>query len=179
MPSEPEVLNLPESNELKRKVKIRGGHKAAFTRLETKVDDLIRSSIFDEETLCIAEALLSNLKTKATDIHRWDTEVQLEVEEGEAFNREVENATDFDLRSSITIARLTSLINNYKKQVEASGPTAFRMSSSGSSISKMKLPKLNLPTFSGSYTDWMSFIELFRAAVDSNGQLTRSENLIT
>ena len=51
------------------------------------------------------------------------------------------------------------------------------MSSSGSSISKLKLPKLNLPTFSGSYTDWMSFIDLFRAAVDSNDQLTRSEKL--
>ncbi len=42
---------------------------------------------------------------------------------------------------------------------------------------QMMLPKLALPTFTGSYTDWMSFADLFHAAVDSNQSLTKSEKL--
>ena len=41
----------------------------------------------------------------------------------------------------------------------------------------MKLPKLLLPTFTGSYTDWMSFFHLFKASVDSSSHLSHSEKL--
>ena len=48
---------------------------------------------------------------------------------------------------------------------------------SGTTTSKMKLPKLQLPNFTGSYTEWTSFMDLFRASVDSNMQLAKSEKL--
>ena len=43
--------------------------------------------------------------------------------------------------------------------------------------SKLKLPKLQLPSFTGFYTNWMSFADLFEASVDSNNQLSNSEKL--
>ena len=59
-----------------------------------------------------------------------------------------------------------------------SDPTTSRRSSSPRSAGgKLCLPKLNLPTFSGSYTEWMSFFDLFNAAVNSNTQLGDSEKL--
>ena len=41
----------------------------------------------------------------------------------------------------------------------------------------MRLPKLQLPSFTGMYTEWTSFIDLFKASVDDNNQLSDSEKL--
>ena len=72
---------------------------------------------------------------------------------------------------------LYNLVNsNYHKSLESmSNPPRYEFS--GGTTSKLGLPKLELPTFTGSYTDWMSFIDLFKATVDSNSQLTNSEKL--
>ena len=167
-----------EKLDLKQKIKVRGGHNGAFTRLETRLDTLVNAGINNEDQLCEAEAVLSNIKTKATDIHRWSLEIQLEIEDDAKFNAEVDNATEFDIRSGIAIARLTASIKNYKKRLELSDPTTLRRSSSSRSArGKLRLPKLNLPTFSGSYTEWMSFFDLFNAAVNSNTQLSDPEKL--
>ena len=41
----------------------------------------------------------------------------------------------------------------------------------------MKLPTINLPTFSGKYNEWLSFWDLFSAAVDSNASLSPVQKL--
>ena len=41
----------------------------------------------------------------------------------------------------------------------------------------MRLPKLQLPSFTELHTEWMSFFDLFRASVDGNNQLSNSEKL--
>ena len=45
------------------------------------------------------------------------------------------------------------------------------------SQNSVKLPKLDLPTFAGRYTEWMSFIDLFSASVDSNSSLSDAQKL--
>ena len=88
----------------------------------------------------------------------------------------METTTDFDHNASITVARLSALISNYHKSSESlSNPPRYE--SYGGTTSKLRLPKLELPTFTGCYTDWMSFIDLFKASIDSNSQLTNSEKL--
>ena len=42
----------------------------------------------------------------------------------------------------------------------------------------MNLPKPQLPSFTGSYTEWTSFIDPFRASVGSKTQVTKSETLL-
>ena len=48
------------------------------------------------------------MKTRALDIHRWNLEVQIEIKDDAKFNPEVQNATGFDIRSGIAIARFSS-----------------------------------------------------------------------
>ena len=78
---------------MKQKIKVRGDHIRAFTRLENSLDTLVNAGIINEDQLCEAEAVLSNMKTKATDIHRWNLKIQLETEDDAKFNAEVDNAT--------------------------------------------------------------------------------------
>ena len=87
----------------------------------------------------------------------------------------MDTTTDFDYIASITVAKLSSLISKYHKSLESMNNSP-RYESSRGNTSKLKLPKLELPTFTGSYTDWMSFIDLFNASVDSDSQFTNSEN---
>ena len=41
----------------------------------------------------------------------------------------------------------------------------------------MRLPKIELPTFSDSYTEWTAYWDLFNASVDSNAQLSDAQKL--
>ena len=88
----------------------------------------------------------------------------------------METTTDFDHNASITVARLSAPISNYHRSLESMSKHPLH-ESSGGTTSKLSLPKLELPSFTGSYTDWISFIDLFKASVDSNSQLTNSEKL--
>ena len=61
--------------DLKQKIKVRRGHKGAFRRLENRLDTLVNACNNNEHQLCEAEAVISNMKTKAIDIHRWNLEI--------------------------------------------------------------------------------------------------------
>ncbi len=41
----------------------------------------------------------------------------------------------------------------------------------------LKLPRLDLPTFDGTYTNWISFVDLFHGAVHNNADLSNSQKL--
>ena len=85
----------------------------------------------------------------------------------------------FLLVSSVTIARLHALIENYKKERDRP-PREFSTNPSSSNsvtLSRMKLPNRQLPTFTGSYTHWMIFSDLFKDFVDSKSHLSNSEKL--
>ena len=160
-------------------IRIRGAHRGAYTKLERKVDALAAGLISTDLQLMDAEALLKTLKTKYTTIRRYDAEVELKIDD-EKLEDDMSTADDYEQKMLVTQARLVALIENYKKaQLPPSSSAAPATSSSAprGSGTQMRLPKLALPTFTGSYSEWTSFADLFTAAVDSNTSLTDSEKL--
>ena len=89
---------------------------------------------------------------------------------------EIDSSAIFEEKASIAIIRLDSLINTYKQKA-LSQRTSTSGVTSGTATSKMKLPKLQLASFTGCYTEWTSFIDHFRASADSNMQLTKSKKV--
>ena len=163
---------------IKKLTRIRGGHKGAFTRLEQKVDEFTVTAIDSSTKLFQGEASLKTLQDRIAMIHKFDAEIELLID-GDDLANELEQQTEFHVSASVTIARLSALIENYKKERDRP-PREFSTDSSPSSSvtsSRLKLPKLQLPTFTGSYTDWMGFFDLFKASVDSNTHLSNSEKL--
>ena len=73
---------------------------------------------------------------------------------------------------SLLLVRCEALITNYKKSMAAT-PSSSNSVSTGT----IRLLKLHLPSSTGLYTEWMSFIDLFKASVDGNNQLSDSENM--
>ena len=162
----------------KRLSRVRGAHKGAFTKLDKKVDDFLTTVIATPNQLVEAEALLKTLQTKIQVIHRYDAEIELLLDDDDQLSQDMELSTQFHHNASVTVARLSALIDTYKRQSEATVNSPRTSTNDGSqNSSKLKLPKLQLPSFTGSYTDWMSFADLFKASVDSNNQLSNSEKL--
>ena len=48
--------------DIKKLIRIRGGHKGAFTKSKLKIDLMLTLSIVNQEQLCEAEDLLASLK---------------------------------------------------------------------------------------------------------------------
>ena len=137
---------------------------------------MLSQSIVNEEQLCEAEAPLANLKNRCNLVHRYDAEIELLIDDEDELSSAIDSSAIFDEKASIAIDRLESIINTYKQKA-LSRRTSTSDVTASTTTNKMKLPKLQLPSFTGSYTEWTSFIDLFRASVHSNMQLTKSEKL--
>ena len=159
--------------DVRKLVRVRAGHKAAFTKYETRVDDLVADHAITCEKLCEAEALFSTLQNKYKTILRWDAEIELKIED----DAKLEAFSDYETRMNIAMARLSALIDNIKTQLKAGLTATASTSSSLPTTGRMRLPKLQMPTFTGAFTDWVSFSDLFQAAVGSSSLLSDSERL--
>ena len=76
-----------------------------------------------------------------------------------------------------TIKRFFEKINRdtESNNPETTSSTHVHGTTSSASRTNTRLPELNLPSFSGNYKQWTSFIDLFNSSVDSNSQLSNSE----
>ena len=103
------------ATEDRKLTRIRGGHKGAFTRLEQKVDEFTVTAIDSSTKLFQGEALLKTLQDRIAMIHKFDAEIELLIEDEDDLANELEQQTEFHVSASVTIARLSALIENYKK----------------------------------------------------------------
>ena len=92
-------------------------------------------------------------------------------------SQEQEVSSDYEARLNIASARLGALIDKTKLQLNAGLTAAASTSSSLSTARPMRLPKLQMPTFTGAHNNWVSFSDLFQAAVGSSSLLSDSERL--
>ena len=56
--------NIEPKADVKKLIRIRGGHNGAFTKSKPKIDLMVSQAIVNEEQLCDAEAFQANLKNR-------------------------------------------------------------------------------------------------------------------
>ena len=95
----------------KRLSRVRGAHKGAFTKLDKKVDDFLTTVIATPNQLVEAEALLKTLQDKIQVIHRYDAEIELLLDDDDQLSQDMELSTEFHHNASVTVARLSALID--------------------------------------------------------------------
>ena len=101
-----------------------------------------------------------------------NAEVEILIDDENEPAAEIEANKAFRENLSISIDRYEDLLGNFIN----SNSTAARQLGSPST-SETRLPELQLLGFTGSYTDWMSLTDLFRASVVTSSQLKVSEKL--
>ena len=105
----------------KRLSRVRSRHKSAFTKLEKKVDDILTTVIATPDQLVEAETLLKTLQNKIHVIHRYDTEIELILDDDDQLFQHMEYSTQFHHNASMAVAGWLALIDNYKRASEARG----------------------------------------------------------
>ena len=161
---------------LAKKKRIRAGHKASATKTISRIEDILATETPDKERLSLLRLTLNEkLETiKALDsevIELIDDETMLadEIEQADGYKESVFNALiKIDRITKAPAARATS------SPTEAP-PTERRTPPPDSRSSRVRLPKLQLHSFSGDLTKWTSFWESFESAVHNNNDLTDVE----
>jgi hypothetical protein len=93
------------------------------------------------------------------------------------------DAADIDVHAdeyTALLDRVIDLRDNMKKiQKALAGPSIPVIPTSGSTrtTTDIRLPRLNLPFFSGKIEEWTPFRDMFTTAIDKNPQLSNSEKL--
>ena len=128
--------------------------KGAFDRMEQRVHDLTFTAIDSSTKVFQSEVLLETLQDRISRIHKFEAEIQILIEDELA--NEVEQQLEFNVAASVTIARLSALIGNYKKQRDTR-PLVFStdlFSTNSATSSRRKLPNFSYqhsldPTLTG------------------------------
>ena len=100
-----------------------------------------------------------------------DSQIQQLIEDNDELVADVEEAADVFMAAE----RAVKLCQGEIKEMQPPSTSGAAAPSSGSL--KTKLPKLTLPSFSGEYTQWVSFWDQFTSLIDSKRDMTNVEKL--
>ena len=120
----------------------------------------------------LMEKRLSEIQALDSQIH-----ASLQIDEIEAA---ITSSADLNDQIFINIDTIKRFLHNFNQTAESTGVSTSASShtmNSNANRNNTRLPKLNLPTFSGNYKNWTSFFDLFTSSVDSNSTLTNSQKL--
>ena len=153
----------------------RGSHRSVATRFNNEAENMSK----DLDT--ISEADINRLNQVATLLTRkqnflvtLNQELQQNLTEAEALDNGILESEEVDdkLTQNIDgIKRFTKRFEGPSTAADTSTPSTSTLSDAMRNSANIKLPKLNLPVFSGNYMEWTSFFDLFKGAVIDNSSL--------
>ena len=164
---------------LRRLKRSRGGHKIFISTTRESIQSLLDRE--ENPTHRDLEELKKNvhaLKQSREKVQEKDNQIEDEVPEDD-LESELEEASEFHAELLSFIQKCQRLIEEQENGNEANEATitSFNPRNSERNTASIKLPKVELPNFSGKYTQWTSFYDLFNASVHSNISLKPAEKL--
>ncbi|XP_063727119.1 uncharacterized protein LOC134854693 [Symsagittifera roscoffensis] len=170
----------------------RSANIGVITRSENAV-----SAIFDKEASALSYKEIGTLKANLTMCERKKKELEelnqrissFLNDDEDALEVELEEAEKIYLQVDCLMEMITTMLDDrgkcstesVKDDDSASGTGSYKSTSQRGAGRKqdtcLKLPKLNSPTFSGRYDQWLPFLDSFDGAVHSNASLSDVQKL--
>ena len=138
--------------EVSRLVKQRGGHRAAITNLVKNVDFISASGEIDVDRLGEIKCELERQRDILTN---YDAQIICEIDE-HAIDKDVKEASEYAMRTSAALSKIRKLCSS-----SSSSPNHPVQSTH----SQVKLPRIDLPKFSGNPLNWPYFWDLFKSTI--------------
>ena len=142
----------------------RGAHRGVLTRRATAIRQAGGAL---EDVQATLEFLIDRRKM----LTELDSQIQQLIEEDDELEADVDEAADVFLAAERAVKWCQARI----MQLQPPSPSAAAAPSSGSLTTK--LPKLTFPSFSGEYTQWVSFWDQFTTLVDNKRDMFNVEKL--
>lgn len=142
--------------------------KSSCTRINTYVDAIraVTPSII---------AQLEERKLKLDDCWVEYREIQSQLEQHD--ENETSDRTGFEDAFYVLSARIREIIRPVSLPRSASSTPASQISNQSDSQTNIRLPKLNLPTFSGKYDEWFPFFDSFNSIIHLNTSISNVQKL--
>ena len=175
---------------------IRGGHRSGISRLINRIDEKITQNEISDQEL---HAAIDTLEKKREILQQLDNQI-LDITELEDMEQEILDTDDYNMKMEIAIRRYKDMIckpskpSGFQPAVSkfSNIPTtstanqnsnhfhdnasmeSIPVNTSANSATNFyhKLPKLDLPSFTGDILTWQTFWESFETTVHLNPSLT-------
>jgi hypothetical protein len=139
--------------------------KSKITRIESFV-----KSFKDGDDLCQLESRIPHLENAFKEFEQYQDEIeQFEFEEDDNTREEVE------IQYHNTVAKIKNLTSKVKSPSASNSHNNSGGNNQSSPELAVKLPALNLPQFSGSYTEWLPFYDTFNSLINNNANLNNCQ----
>lgn len=148
-------------SEEKELIKKRGSYKGRVTAFSTFLNGLDISSLTSTD---VSELQIRIGKIKS--IFELYDEVQLRIECLSDNLDHIAERDEFESTYYRLLARAQDIVNNYSAANEMKN-----VSSASSTHKLVKLPTIKLPTFSGSYENWLEFHDTFSSLIHTNTEI--------
>ncbi|XP_071576344.1 uncharacterized protein [Temnothorax nylanderi] len=151
----------------KRRSTIQG----SCTRLKTFVESVPAAAITPAMTAQLQKRL-AKLDRYWSDYESVQTSIEL-LDESESNHR-----AGFEDAYYLLAGRMRELLTiNTTRQAITPSPAGSRASNTSESSSQIRLPKINLPNFSGNYEEWFPFFDTFQSLIRTNDLLDDIQRL--
>ena len=157
--------------------KIRDAHRTFVYKTVGNVEKILTEHVedltsFREKLTALKSLLIEKLgTTKKLD------ETILEIAKSRELEKEIEDSGEFCEHVYSILAKIDLRLEEGKHGVCKQTPvTNQEISNTGNTESaKVKLPKIELKSFSGNYQEWQGFWDTFQSAVDGNTSISAIE----
>eukprot|EP00794_Sanderia_malayensis_P015493 gene15493-17071_t len=160
--------------ELTKKIRARNGHKLVVKNTIAKVYGLLPPAgrVADIEVQTKLESYKNTLERKRKDIETLDADIINALEKDDDIEKDILDREEFEEEVTETICRIQNIL---KARTES--PHRINWESQSRKEAQVKLPKLNMLTFNGDPTQWISFSESFKSSIDGNQNLAKVEKM--
>ena len=162
--------------EIKKAISSRRGYRAHLTKILQGVDELLRSEHPPTEgDTIVLQDTLDQLQCKEGLISALDANILESLNNDDKIEAEVLQTEEVNSLITTAKAKITHYLT--PRAAAPSSTHSHRIEPREHSDTTTRLPKLDLPRFSGSPIYWQPFWDFFEAAVDTNRSLTGVQKL--
>jgi hypothetical protein len=149
-------------------IKSRGALKARLTKFVSMVDELNQENPnFDQ--LQVRFEKFKNLESEFDNVQK---QIEFEVDEGDALDEQINYREEFENNFSAAVARVNTILNAAKSETPNANTRHSNQSVTNSNFVPVALPTMSLPSFDGSWEQWLSFYQRFDSLIHSNASLS-------
>ena len=166
------IRNIPENLELLRKS--RGAHRVFTTKLSNEADGITNNpfTLINEDDLIRLQQIVELLKKKQAFLSEQNKKIQSLFDDPDNLDDEIVETEEYDDKICQNIEYVHQFVQRKTRHSSQESSFAAESTTISRNIQNINLPKLDLPSFSGNYLDWISFYDRFKGAVIDNDQLT-------
>lgn len=146
--------------------------KASCTRINTYVDSIVTTT---PAIIAQLEERKDKLNEYWSDYNSIQTQIEL-LDDKEANDRANFEETFYSLSGKIR-ERINVVPALVPSTSAASSRSSSRASDAVQTIQNVRIPQLNLPTFSGKYDEWFPFYDSFNSIIHTNLTLNNVQKL--